>query len=245
MAFGKKEVTQSTVVPKHVAIIMDGNGRWAKKRFLPRNAGHAQGSRVAEQICEDAWNLGIEYLTIYAFSTENWSRPKDEVDALMKLLRKYMKDSIARSSKNNMRVHVIGDISALDEDLQESIRKLEEVSSVNTGLKFQVAINYGGRDEILRAARAFAKECADGTKMPEQLDEALFYSYFDTAGIPYPDLMIRTSGEMRTSNFLPWQLAYTEFYFTDVLWPDFNKKELQKAIEYYAGRDRRFGGVTE
>ena len=245
MAFGKKEVTQSTVVPKHVAIIMDGNGRWAKKRFLPRNAGHAQGSRVAEQICEDAWNLGIEYLTIYAFSTENWSRPKDEVDALMKLLRKYMKDSIARSSKNNMRVHVIGDISALDEDLQESIRKLEEVSSVNTGLKFQVAINYGGRDEILRAARAFAKECADGTKAPEQLDEALFYSYFDTAGIPYPDLMIRTSGEMRTSNFLPWQLAYTEFYFTDVLWPDFNKKELQKAIEYYAGRDRRFGGVTE
>ena len=245
MAFGKKEVTQATVVPKHVAIIMDGNGRWAKKRFLPRNAGHAQGSRVAEQICEDAWNLGIEYLTIYAFSTENWSRPKDEVDALMKLLRKYMKDSIARSSKNNMRVHVIGDISALDEDLQESIRKLEEVSSVNTGLKFQVAINYGGRDEILRAARAFAKECADGTKTPEQLDEALFYSYFDTAGIPYPDLMIRTSGEMRTSNFLPWQLAYTEFYFTDVLWPDFNKKELQKAIEYYAGRDRRFGGVTE
>lgn len=245
MAFSKKAETPAGAVPKHVAIIMDGNGRWAKKRFLPRNAGHAQGSRVAEQICEDAWNLGIEYLTIYAFSTENWARPKDEVDALMKLLRKYMKDSIARSSKNNMRVHVIGDISALDEDLQESIRKLEEVSSVNTGLKFQVAINYGGRDEILRAAKAFAAECANGTKKPEDLNEALFYSYFDTAGIPYPDLMIRTSGEMRTSNFLPWQLAYTEFYFTDVLWPDFNKKELQKAIAYYAGRDRRFGGVTE
>ena len=161
----------------------------------------------------------------------------------MKLLRKYMKDSIARSSKNNMRVRVIGDVSALEEDLQESIRKLEEVSAVNTGLQFQVAINYGGRDEILRAARAFAADCEAGKKKASDLTEEIFYSYFDTAGIPYPDLMIRTSGEMRTSNFLPWQLAYTEFYFTDVLWPDFNKKELQKAIEYYQGRDRRFGGV--
>ncbi len=235
--------TSEKAVPRHVAIIMDGNGRWAKKRFLPRNAGHVQGSRVAEQICEDAFNLGIEYLTIYAFSTENWARPKEEVDALMKLLRKYMKDSIARSSKNNMRVRVIGDVSALEEDLQESIRKLEEVSAVNTGLQFQVAINYGGRDEILRAARAFAADCEAGKKKASDLTEEIFYSYFDTAGIPYPDLMIRTSGEMRTSNFLPWQLAYTEFYFTDVLWPDFNKKELQKAIEYYQGRDRRFGGV--
>ncbi|MBQ6660914.1 MAG: isoprenyl transferase [Lachnospiraceae bacterium] len=235
--------TEEKTVPRHVAIIMDGNGRWAKKRFLPRNAGHAQGSRVAEQICEDAYNLGIEYLTIYAFSTENWARPKEEVDALMKLLRKYMKDSIARSSKNNMRVRVIGDISALDDDLRESIRTLERVSSVNTGLQFQVAINYGGRDEIMRAAKAFALDCAEGRKKPDELDEAVFYSYFDTAGIPYPDLLIRTSGEMRTSNFLPWQLAYTEFYFTDVLWPDFNKKELQKAIDYYSTRDRRFGGV--
>jgi undecaprenyl diphosphate synthase len=239
----KMKETSEKAVPRHVAIIMDGNGRWAKKRFLPRNAGHVQGSRVAEQICEDAFNLGIEYLTIYAFSTENWARPKEEVDALMKLLRKYMKDSIARSSKNNMRVRVIGDVSALEEDLQESIRKLEEVSAVNTGLQFQVAINYGGRDEILRAARAFAADCEAGKKKASDLTEEIFYSYFDTAGIPYPDLMIRTSGEMRTSNFLPWQLAYTEFYFTDVLWPDFNKKELQKAIEYYQGRDRRFGGV--
>ena len=211
----KTEETSNKPVPRHVAIIMDGNGRWAKKRLLPRNAGHVQGSRVAEQICEDAFNLGIEYLTIYAFSTENWARPKDEVDALMKLLRKYMKDSIQRSSKNNMRVHVIGDISALDEDLIESIKKLEEVSASNTGLKFQVAINYGGRDEIVRAARAFAEDVAAGKRKPEQ----------------------------RTSNFLPWQLAYTEFYFTDVLWPDFNKKELQKAIDYYGSRDRRFGGV--
>ncbi|MBO4280567.1 MAG: isoprenyl transferase [Lachnospiraceae bacterium] len=231
------------VVPRHVAIIMDGNGRWAKKRLLPRKAGHVQGSRVAEQICEDAYNLGIEYLTIYAFSTENWSRPKDEVDALMNLLRKYMKDSIERSSKNNMRVRVIGDISALDQDLQDSIRKLEEVSASNTGLKFQVAINYGGRDEILRAVRKVAAGVKDGTIEPEQISEEVFYGFFDTAGIPYPDLMIRTSGELRTSNFLPWQLAYSEFYFTDTLWPDFNKKELQKAIDFYNGRERRFGGI--
>ncbi len=234
---------ENYVIPKHVAIIMDGNGRWAKKRFLPRNAGHAQGSRVAEQICEDAFDLGIEYLTIYAFSTENWVRPKEEVDALMNLLRRYMKDSIERSSKNNMRVRVIGDIGRLDEDLQQSIRQLEEISSTNTGLKFQVAINYGGRDEILRAARKMAQDCVDGAMRPEELTEERFYGYFDTSDIPYPDLMIRTSGEMRTSNFLPWQLAYSEFYFTDVLWPDFNKKELKKAIDYFNGRDRRFGGV--
>ncbi len=230
-------------VPQHVAIIMDGNGRWAKKRLLPRNAGHVQGSRVAEQICEDAYNLGIQYLTIYAFSTENWVRPKEEVDALMNLLRKYMKDSIERSKKNNMRVRVIGDIRRLDEDLQQSIRRLEEISADNTGLCFQVAINYGGRDEILRAAKRMARDAADGKLCPEELTEEQFYGYFDTEGIPYPDLMIRTSGECRTSNFLPWQLAYSEFYFTDVLWPDFNKKELQKAIDYYNHRDRRFGGV--
>ena len=230
-------------IPRHVAIIMDGNGRWAKKRFLPRKAGHVQGSRVAEQICEDAYDLGIEYLTYYAFSTENWSRPQDEVDALMNLLRKYMKDSIERSSKNNMRVRVIGDISALAPDLQESIRKLEEVSASNTGLKFQVAINYGGRDEILRAVRKAAEKVKEGELQPEDINEEIFYGFFDTAGIPYPDLMIRTSGEMRTSNFLPWQLAYSEFYFTDVLWPDFNKKELKKALDFYNGRDRRFGGV--
>lgn len=230
-------------VPRHVAIIMDGNGRWAKKRLLPRKAGHVQGSRVAEQICEDAYDLGIEYLTIYAFSTENWARPKDEVDALMNLLRKYMKDSIERSSRNNMRVRVIGDISALAPDLQESILKLEEISAKNTGLKFQVAINYGGRDEILRAVRKAAEKVKEGALKPEDINEEVFYGFFDTAGIPYPDLMIRTSGEMRTSNFLPWQLAYSEFYFTDVLWPDFNKKELKKALDFYNGRERRFGGV--
>lgn len=230
-------------VPAHVAIILDGNGRWAKKRFLPRNAGHMQGSKTVEQICEDAHNLGIKYLTVYAFSTENWKRPKDEVDALMKLLDRYLKNCIERSSKNNMRVRVLGDISALSQKLQDKIIELEEKSKNNTGLNFQVALNYGGRDEMLRAIKKCAAECADGRIKPEDIDEAYFNGKLDTADIPDPDLLIRTSGEQRISNFLLWQVAYTEFYFTDVLWPDFNKKELKKAIEYYENRDRRFGGV--
>lgn len=230
-------------VPKHVAIILDGNGRWAKKRFLPRNAGHAQGSKTVEQICEDAHDLGIKYLTVYAFSTENWKRPKDEVDALMKLLNKYLKNCIERSTKNNMRVRVIGDITPLADDIKEKIIKLEEVSKNNTGLNFQVALNYGGRDEIIRAIKKCASDCADGLINPDDITEELFSERLDTSDIPDPDLLIRTSGEQRLSNFLLWQLAYTEFYFTDVLWPDFNKKELQKAIDYYASRDRRFGGV--
>ena len=189
-------------VPKHVCIIMDGNGRWAKKRLLPRKAGHVQGARVVEQICEDAYDLGIEYLTVYAFSTENWQRPQDEVDALMNLLRKYMKDSLARSAKNNMRVRVLGDISVLDEDLQQSIRELEEASASNTGLKFQVAINYGGRDEIVRATRKISELVKEGKLNPEDITEKTFSEYLDTAGMPDPELMIRTSGELRTSNFL-------------------------------------------
>lgn len=229
--------------PAHVAIILDGNGRWAKKRHLPRNAGHIQGSKVVEQICEDAHNLGIKYLTVYAFSTENWKRPKDEVDALMKLLDRYLKNCIERSSKNNMRVRVLGDISALNQKIQDKIVELEEKSKGNTGLNFQVALNYGGRDEMLRAIRKCAADCVDGRITPGDIDEAYFDGRLDTAGIPDPDLLIRTSGEQRISNFLLWQLAYTEFYFTDVLWPDFNKKELKKAIEYYENRDRRFGGV--
>ncbi len=230
-------------VPKHVAIILDGNGRWAKKRLLPRNAGHAQGSRVVEQICEDAHDLGIKYLTVYAFSTENWKRPKDEVDALMKLLNRYLKNCIERSNKNNMRVRVLGEISALDESLRNKIIELEECSKNNTGLNFQVALNYGARDEIIRAVRKCAAECAAGTISPEDINEQMFGRMLDTDDIPDPDLLIRTSGEIRLSNFLLWQLAYSEFYFTDVLWPDFNKKELQKAIDYYASRNRRFGGV--
>lgn len=230
-------------IPEHVAIILDGNGRWAKKRFLPRKAGHVAGSKTVEQICEDAWNLGIRYLTVYAFSTENWKRPQDEVDALMKLLRQYLKDCIKRSTKNNMCVRVLGDISPLDEDLKASILELEEVSKDNTGLHFQVALNYGSRDEMLRAVRAMAEGVSEGRITLDEIDEDRFSDYLDTKGIPDPDLLIRTSGEERLSNFLLWQLAYTEFYFTDVLWPDFNKKELQKAIEYYNKRDRRFGGV--
>lgn len=230
-------------IPEHVAIILDGNGRWAKKRFLPRKAGHVAGSKTVEQICEDAWNLGIRYLTVYAFSTENWKRPQDEVDALMKLLRQYLKDCIKRSTKNNMCVRVLGDISPLDEDLKASILELEEVSKDNTGLHFQVALNYGSRDEMLRAVRRMAEDVSGGRMTLEEIDEEHFSDSLDTKGIPDPDLLIRTSGEERLSNFLLWQLAYTEFYFTDVLWPDFNKKELQKAIEYYNKRDRRFGGV--
>ncbi len=230
-------------IPSHVAIILDGNGRWAKKRLLPRNAGHAQGSKVVEQICEDADSLGIKYLTVYAFSTENWKRPQKEVDALMKLLDKYLSDCIERSTKNNMRVRVLGDISALDKKMQDKITELEKISADNTGLNFSVALNYGSRDEMLRAVRACAEKCVNGNLNIEDINEEVFASYLDTKGVPDPDLLIRTSGEQRLSNFLLWQLAYTEFYFTDVLWPDFNKKELEKAMDFYAGRDRRFGGV--
>ncbi|MCH5251934.1 MAG: isoprenyl transferase [Lachnospiraceae bacterium] len=230
-------------VPNHVAIILDGNGRWAKKRHLPRKAGHVAGSKTVEQICEDAYNLGIRYLTVYAFSTENWKRPQDEVDALMRLLRQYLKDCIKRSTKNNMCVRVIGDITPLSDDMKESIRQLEEATKDNTGLHFQVALNYGSRDEMLRGMKRMYQDIKDGTLPEEELKEDTFSKYLDTKGIPDPDLLIRTSGEERLSNFLLWQLAYTEFYFTDVLWPDFNKEELQKAIAYYNGRDRRFGAV--
>lgn len=229
--------------PNHVAIILDGNGRWAKKRFLPRKAGHVAGSKTVEQICEDAYNLGIRYLTVYAFSTENWKRPQDEVDALMKLLRQYLKDCIKRSTKNNMCVRVLGDIAPLDEDLKQSILDLEEATKNNTGLHFQVALNYGSRDEMIRGIQKIASDVKSGALAPENIDEKIVGDALDTKGIPDPDLLIRTSGEQRLSNFLLWQLAYTEFYFTDVLWPDFDKKELQKAIEYYNGRERRYGGV--
>lgn len=230
-------------VPRHVAIILDGNGRWAKKRMLPRNAGHAAGSKNVEKICVAAWDMGIEYVTMYAFSTENWSRPKEEVDALMKLLHSYLKDCLKTSKKNNMQVRVIGDISKLDKDLQERIIELERVSAENTGLHFQVALNYGSRDEIKRSIISIANEVKEGSLLPEDITEDIISSHLDTSGIPDPDLMIRTSGEQRLSNYLLWQLAYAEFYFTDVLWPDFSKKDLQKAVEFYQSRDRRFGGV--
>lgn len=230
-------------VPRHVAIILDGNGRWAKKRMLPRNAGHAAGSKNVEKICSVAWNMGIKYVTMYAFSTENWSRPKEEVDALMKLLHSYLKDCIKTSKRNNMQVRVLGDITRLEMDLQQRIEELERVSASNTGLHFQVALNYGSRDEIARGMRRMAADVQAGKLMPEQVTEEKISDYLDTRGIPDPDLMIRTSGEQRLSNYLLWQLAYAEFYFTDVLWPDFDKKELEKAVEFYQRRDRRFGGV--
>ena len=232
-------------IPQHVAIILDGNGRWAKAKGMPRNYGHAQGSKNVEKICEEAWRMGIKYLTVYAFSTENWNRPKDEVDALMKLLRSYMKTCLKTAAKNDMKVRVIGDITRLDEDIQKRIVELEEATKDNGGLNFQIAINYGSRDEITRAVRALAEDVKAGKLAPEEVDEACIERYLDTHDIPDPDLLIRTSGEQRLSNYLLWQLAYTEFYFTDVPWPDFSKQELEKAIEQYNHRDRRYGGVKE
>ena len=230
-------------VPKHVAIILDGNGRWAKKRHLPRNMGHVAGAKAVEQICEDAWDLGIKYLTVYAFSTENWNRPDDEVKALMKLLRNYLKNCEKRANDNDMRVRVIGDLSRLDEDIRETILHLEDVTASNGGLNFTIAINYGSRDEIIRAIKKISTDGKEGKINIEDIDEKMFSSYLDTDDMPDPDLLIRTSGEERLSNYLLWQLAYTEFYFTDCLWPDFNKKELKKAIEIYSSRNRRFGKV--
>ena len=232
-------------VPQHVAIILDGNGRWAKSKGMPRNYGHAQGSKNVERICEEAWRLGIKYLTVYAFSTENWNRPKEEVNALMKLLRNYMKTCLKTAAKNDMKVRVIGDITKLDEDIQKRILELEEATKNNGGLNFQIAINYGSRDEITRAVRTLAEDVKEGKLMPEEVNEACIERYLDTHDIPDPDLLIRTSGEQRLSNYLLWQLAYTEFYFTDVPWPDFSKQELEKAIEQYNRRDRRYGGVKE
>lgn len=232
-------------VPQHIAIILDGNGRWAKAKGMPRNYGHAQGSKNVERICEEAYKMGVKYLTVYAFSTENWSRPKSEVDALMKLLRNYMKTCLKTAEKNRMKVRVLGDKTGLDEDIRTRIEELEAATVNNDGLNFQIALNYGSRDEMIRAIRKLAKDCEDGKRKSEEISEELFETYLDTHGIPDPDLLIRTSGELRLSNYLLWQLAYTEFYFTDVLWPDFTKEELIKAIEHYNKRERRFGGAKE
>ena len=232
-------------IPQHVAIILDGNGRWAKSKGMPRNYGHMEGAKTVEKICEEAWKMGIKYLTVYAFSTENWKRPREEVDALMKLLRNYMKSCLKTAAKNNMVVRVIGDKTGLDDDIREKIDELEMASANNSGLNFQIAINYGSRDEIVRSVRKIMEDVKSRKIEADQMDEAMFDSYLDTAGIPSPDLLIRTSGEQRLSNFLMWQLAYTEFYFTDVPWPAFTKEDLEKAIEKYNSRDRRFGGVKE
>lgn len=232
-------------VPQHIAIILDGNGRWAKAKGMPRNYGHAQGSKNVERICEEAYKMGVKYLTVYAFSTENWSRPKEEVDALMKLLRNYMKTCLKTAAKNRMKVRVLGDKTRLEEDIRTRIDELEKATIDNDGLNFQIALNYGSRDEMIRAMKKMAADCKGGKLEVEDISENVFETYLDTHDIPDPDLLIRTSGELRLSNYLLWQLAYTEFYFTDVLWPDFTKQELEKAILHYNNRDRRFGGTKE
>lgn len=237
------EELEGLVIPRHVAMILDGNGRWAKKRGLPRTAGHKQGCAAVEQAVEDAARLGIRYLTVYGFSTENWKRPEDEVNTLMNLFRFYTKRLLKIATANNVRVKMIGERTRFALDLQEGIRQLEERTKENTGLTFVIAVNYGGRDEITRAVRRIAEEVKAGILDPGEITEQKVAAYLDTAGIPDPDLLIRTSGELRLSNFLLWQLAYAEFYITDVLWPDFNREELIRAIRAYNRRDRRFGGV--
>ena len=232
-------------IPEHVAIILDGNGRWAKSKGLPRNAGHTAGAKNVETVCQAADELGIKYLTLYAFSTENWNRPDAEVEALMNLLESYLKNCIKTASKNNMRVRVIGEIGRLSEKFQNRIKELEEASARNTGLNLTIAINYGSRDEMIRAMKNMMQDEKDGKISLEDVTAERFSTYLDTKELPDPDLLIRTSGEQRLSNYLLWQLAYSEFYFTDVPWPDFNKEELEKAVEAYQKRNRRFGGLSE
>lgn len=230
-------------IPDHVAIIMDGNGRWARKRGLPRTAGHAKGAQVVEQILQDASDIGIRYLTVYAFSTENWSRPASEVNTLMNLFRTYLKSSMGKCMKNNVRMRIIGDRTKLSPELTALIENAEKTTENNTGITFTLAINYGSRDEMRRAVTDIAKEVKEGRLAPEDITEETISSHLDTADLPDPDLLIRTCGEQRLSNYLMWQLSYTELYFTDVAWPDFTKEDLLKAVEAYQHRERRFGGL--
>lgn len=232
-------------IPNHVAIILDGNGRWAKSKGMPRNYGHTVGAKNVETVCKAANELGIKYLTLYAFSTENWNRPESEVEALMTLLESYLKNCIKTADKNNMRVRVIGEISRLSERFQKKIEELESASSSNTGLNLTIAINYGSRDEMLRAMKQVISDHDNGLLNIDDLDVDKFSSYLDTRDLPDPDLLIRTSGEQRLSNYLLWQLAYTEFYFTDVPWPDFHKAELEEAVRAYNNRERRFGALKD
>ena len=230
-------------MPRHIAIIMDGNGRWAKKRGLPRTAGHKAGAETFRRIATACKNLGLDYLTVYAFSTENWKRSESEVSAIMRLFEGYLHEAIDTMEQDRIRLKILGEPSRISPTLRQLIAKTDEISTHYTGFQANVCINYGGRDEIVRAARKFAVLCASGEAKPEDLTESLFSGLLDTAGIPDPELIIRPSGEIRTSNFLLWQSAYSEYYFTDVLWPDFDEEELKKAIVSYQSRDRRFGGV--
>lgn len=238
-------LAEGTNIPSHVALILDGNGRWAARRGLPRTMGHKEGCVTVEKTVEIAARMGIRYLTVYGFSTENWKRSAEEVGALMQLFRYYMVRLLKIASANNVRVKMIGDRRRFAPDIIKGINRLEEETKNNTGMTFVIAVNYGGRDEIRRAAARLAQDCMEGKMKPQEVDESVFGSYLDTAGIPDPDLLIRTSGELRLSNFLLWQLAYTEIYVTDCLWPDFSQEELEKAIVQYNSRDRRFGGVKQ
>ena len=230
-------------VPNHIAIIMDGNGRWATKRGLSRSAGHKAGSRTFQNIAEYCRDIGVKYLTVYAFSTENWKRSEEEVGAIMGLLKRYLMEAIEKMAENRIRLEFFGDLSRLTPELQALCEKAREISKGYDGAQANICLNYGGRDEIVRAARAYAQACAEGKADPQALNEELFGKLLFSRDIPDPELIIRPSGEIRTSNFLLWQSAYAEYYFTDVLWPDFGPEELEKAIESYNRRSRRFGGV--
>lgn len=230
-------------VPTHIAIIMDGNGRWAKKRFLPRNAGHAAGAEAFRRTANYCRSIGVKYLTVYAFSTENWKRSEEEVSGIMKLMGKYLREALRDMEKNHVRIKVFGDISRLSPELQQLCVDAQERSAQFDDVQVNFCLNYGGRDEIVRAAKAFAKDVADGKRRPEELTEDILSGYLYSADVPDPELIIRPSGEMRTSNFLLWQSAYSEYVFLDVLWPDFQPKDLDQAIMEYNRRNRRFGGA--
>jgi len=245
--FRKKQEAVCTVdfdrLPRHIAIVMDGNGRWAKKRGLPRKAGHAAGAEVFRTIATYCKEIGLDYLTVYAFSTENWKRPQDEVDAIMGLLKKYLLEAIGQMERDRVKMAFFGDLSPLTPELRELCRQTQEISKRYEGCQVNICLNYGGRDELLRAARAYALDCLEGRADPNHLSQEEFSQYLYSRGVPDPDLIIRPSGELRLSNFLLWQSAYAEYYFTDVLWPDFTKEELHRAIASFQGRSRRFGGV--
>lgn len=230
-------------LPRHIAIIMDGNGRWAKRRGLPRTAGHAAGAENFRAIATYCKEIGLEYLTVYAFSTENWKRPPDEVTAIMGLLKKYLLEAIGKMERDRVKMRFFGDLTPLSEELRALCARTEAISKGYEGVQVNICLNYGGRDEILRGAKAYAQDCLEGRADPNHLSDQMFSAYLFSSGVPDPDLVIRPSGEQRTSNFLLWQSAYAEYYFTDVLWPDFDKNELHRALADYQGRSRRFGGV--
>jgi len=230
-------------LPRHIAIILDGNGRWAKNRGLPRTAGHKVGAETFRAIATYCRDIGIDYLTVYAFSTENWKRPKEEVDTIMELLKRYLLEAIETMERDNVRLHFMGDMSPLTDELKALVERCNAISAHLTGCQCNICINYGGRAEIVHAARDFARDCVEGKCSAEELTEEQFESYLYSSGIPSPELLIRPGGEQRLSNFLLWQCAYAEFYYTDVLWPDFSKEELHRAIAAFQRRDRRFGGV--